>query len=234
MAPTNSNQQDPAGLPNSLDNPADDSLQEVKITKADWEKVQAALGRISGLQSERDIAKQTKSELSKLSEDLRPLLERAHSLGSQNKSLDEAINQIQAEQTDQDFRASVLEIARVLREGGSFPDVSGKTKGVDLTAVLSEFELDPTDPFVASQLQGKQFSTQAEAEAFAGKIFRQKVTAPNPNPAQQHTRPAKSVSVNDPEELEQVTAEYLEKFKNPNQNRERLAVLAQRMQELGG
>lgn len=76
--------------------------------------------------------------------------------------------------------------------------------------VLTEFKLDPKDTFVASQLQGKQFANRTEAEAFAGRVLRDKLSAPSPNPALGATlpgQPAPTGSTNQAELWAQYQAE---------------------------
>jgi hypothetical protein len=164
------------------------SSQEVRITKADWDKVQAALGRISDLQSGRDIAKQTQKEVQGLRTEVLPLLERAHALGSQNKPLNEALTQIQGEQSEAEFRKAVMELAQTMR-GGTQPGGAGNASGVDMATVLAEYQLDPKDPYVASKLAGQTFQSKEQAELFAARTLRDKINAPQTNSAQQSAQP---------------------------------------------
>jgi hypothetical protein len=165
-----------------------DPSQEVKITRAEWDRVNSLLGRIPDLQGGRDMARQTQKEVQGLRSEVLPLLERAHALGSQNKPLNEALNQIQSEQTDADFRKAVFEIAQAMR-GGAQPAGTGTAPGVDLTAVLAEYQLDPRDPFVAGKLAGQTFQSKDQAELFAARILRDKALAPPTNSSQQSATP---------------------------------------------
>ncbi len=174
--------QDLPGQP-ALSTPDGEPTQEVRITKAEWDKVQAALGQISGIQSEKANAKLARQEISKLRDDVLPLLERAHTLGSQNKPLNDALNQIQTEQTDAEFRKAVFEIAQSMR-GGTQPTGAGNAPGVDVAAVLAEYQLDPKDPYVAGKLAGQTFATKEQAELAAARILRDQVKNPT-NAAQQ-------------------------------------------------
>lgn len=233
MTLTNSNTEQLAnGQPDPLNAPGDDSLEEVKITKRDWERVNRALGHISTLQSDRDIAKQTRTDLTALRDDLRPLLERAHTLGTQNKSLDEALAQIQTEQSEQDLRSTMTEILSYIKGGGTLPGGPGKPAGVNLTQVLADYELDPTDTFVAAKLKGQNFKTQEEAEAFVGRIYRDKSKAPNPKTSQEPTTPGQPTNTDEGESVEEMAAEYRTLMKNPKQNRERLKFLGEKLKEL--
>lgn len=58
-----------------------------------------------------------------------------------------------------------------------------------MAEVLSEFKLDPKDPYVAAQMQGKTFANRTEAEAWAGRVLAGKINSPQPNPAQSSTPP---------------------------------------------
>ncbi len=221
---------DPAATPAEQPTPqatpaADPSSEEVKITKKEWTRVQSALGRVENLQ--RENAELKKGQIPQKQDDLRPLLERAHSLGAQNKSLDEAINLIQGEQTDQQFRDNVNLIAQAIRSGGALPAGPGTTSGVDLAPVLSAYKLDPKDPYVAAKLSGKQFKDATEAELYVGQIFRDKTLAPNPNQAQQPTTPASSVPAPSmtPEEIEQKSIHLNRLYDNYTANEKEIKVL---------
>jgi hypothetical protein len=208
-----------------------DSSQEVRITKAEWDRVNSLLGRIPDLQGGRDIARQTQAQVSQLNDQVRPLLERAHALGAQNQPLNDALNTIQTEQSDADFRKAVFEIAQSLR-GGTQPGSAGNASGVDMTAVLADYKLDPKDPYVAGKLAGQTFQTKEAAELAAARILRDKMNAPETNPSQQSA----STNFTNPRasDLDAVYAEYAEAFKNPTQNAELMKDLEAKMKSLGG
>jgi hypothetical protein len=192
-----------------------DPSQEVRITKAEWDRVNSLLGRIPDLQGGRDIAKQTREEIAGLKNDIRPLLERAHALGSQNKPLNEALNQIQGEQSEADFRKAVLEIAQNMR-GGAQPAGAGNSQGVDVAAVFAEYRLDPKDPYVAGKLAGQSFTSKEQAELAAARILRDQVNAPQTNSAQQSAQPG-SINLSQ-ESVETQTMRLAELYKNYSQN----------------
>jgi hypothetical protein len=195
-----------------------DSSQEVKITKADWERVNSLLGRVQDLQGGKDIAKQTRAEVAKLRDDVLPLLERAHSLGSQNKPLNEALTQIQGEQSEAEFRKAVMEIAQSMR-GGAQPTGAGNAQGVDVAAVLAEYQLDPKDPYVAGKLAGQTFASKEQAELAAARILRDKTLAPQTNLSQQSSTPANAPTLQDQASLE---AEMVALSKEPSKNWDRI------------
>jgi hypothetical protein len=192
-----------------------DPSQEVRITKAEWDRVNSLLGRIPDLQGGRDIAKQTREEIAGLKNDIRPLLERAHALGSQNKPLNEALNQIQGEQSEADFRKAVLEIAQNMR-GGAQPAGAGNSQGVDVAAVFAEYRLDPKDPYVAGKLAGQSFTSKEQAELAAARILRDQINAPQTNSAQQSAQPG-SINLSQ-ESVETQTMRLAELYKNYSQN----------------
>lgn len=102
---------------------------------------------------------------------------------------DEAIEKLETDQQSEQrwttFQNQLNEIATLVKSGGS-----ANTQGQMLTEVMREFNLDPKDTYVAAQLQGKQFSSRTEAEAWAGKVLRDKVLSNQPNTAQQASSPA--------------------------------------------
>jgi len=210
-----------------------DSSQEVKITKADWDRVNSLLGRISDIQSEKATAKNVQGEVAKLRDDIRPLLERAHLLGSQSKPLNEALNQIQSEQTDAEFRKAVLKIAQGM-ESGAQPTSAGNAQGVDTAAVFGKIlgQDNLRNPLIAPML-AKQYTSTAEAEAEAYRVFHQLSTSPNPNPAQKASLTGESVS-SSAAALDALYVQYEEAFKNASQNAPLLASLEKQMKDLGG
>lgn len=115
-------------------------------------------------------------------------------------SRDEAIAKLetdqQSEQRWQTFESRLNEIASLVRGGGV-----ANAQAQMLTEVMSEYKLDPKDPYVASQLQGKKFENRTEAEAWAGRVFREKMTSNQPNAAQQASSPMGSVPKQSVEEL---------------------------------
>lgn len=121
-------------------------------------------------------------------------------LEKQGMTRDEAIGELernqQSEQRWQTFESRLEEIASLVRSGGN---ANGQTQM--LTEVMSEFQLDPKDPYVASQLQGKKFASRTEAEAWAGRVFREKVTSNQPNSAQQASSPASATNTSGGEKI---------------------------------
>jgi hypothetical protein len=202
-----------------------DSSQAVVITKAEWDRVNSLLGRIQDLQGGRDIARQTKEQVAQLDGQVRSLLERAHLLGSQNKPLNEALNQIQSEQSDEDFRKAVFEIAQSLR-GGAQPTGTGNAQGVDVAPVFAEYGLDPKDPFVAGKLAGITFASKEQAELAAGRILKEKTLAPPTNLSQQSATPGGGEPVK-PIDSDALLVEKKALMKNPTSNYARLQEINQ-------
>ena len=208
-----------------------DPSQEFKITKADWDRVNSLLGRIPDLQGSRDIARQTKEQVAQLDDKVRTLLERAHTLGTEGKSLNEALTQVQTEQTDAEFRAAVLKIAQGMG-GGAQPSGTGNAQGVNLTTVLADYKLDPTDPFVAAQLQGKAFTNATDAELFAARVFRDKQLAPNPNSAQSPTMPGSAPAGGmTAQQIEEKSTQLLRLYDNYDKNAPQINVLEKEIAE---
>jgi hypothetical protein len=222
QAQTDTNPSAPAGV---------DPSQEVKITKAEWERVTSALGRISDLQGGRDIAKQTQSEISKLRDDVRPLLERAHALGSQNKPLGDALNQIQTEQSEAEFRKAIFELRENMRSGAQ-PGSAGNASGVDVAAVLAEYRLDPKDPYVAGKLAGQTFATKEQAELAAARIFRDQVNAPQTNSAQQSSQPGQPPRTGlAPQDVEAKSAQLARLYDNYTANQPQIVALEKELND---
>lgn len=210
-----------------------DSLQEVKITKADWDRVNSLLGRISNIQSETATARNVQGEVAKLRDDIRPLLERAHLLGSQNKPLGDALNQIQTEQTDAEFRQAVLKIAQGMGSGTQ-PTGAGNAQGVDVAAVFGKIlgQDNLQNPLIAPML-AKQYANAAEAEVDALRVFHQLSTQPNPTNSQSASLPGGS-SQGSAAALDALYVQYEQAAKAPTKNATQLANLEQQIKALGG
>jgi regulator of replication initiation timing len=218
MATTDSTPQAQTEQPAPSAPEGQDSSQEVRITKAEWDNVKSLLGRIPDLQGGRDIAKQTQKEISGLRSEILPLLERAHALGSENKPLNDALNVIQNEQSEMEFRKAVMEIAQNMRSGTQ-PTGTGNAPGVDVAAVFAEYQLDLKDPYVAGRLAGQSFTSKEQAELAAARILRDKTLAPQTNPAQQSATPGNSGGGTSTEPM----AKLQELMKDPVRNRKEIA-----------
>ncbi len=135
-----------------------------------------------------------------------------------NLSDEQALQTMQRVDEDARFREEMRAEMRKLTErvGGIGTTPSEQQM---MTEVLSEFKLDPKDPYVASQLAGKQFSSRVEAEAFAGKLLRDKVTSNQPNPAQAASPAGVPAS---PPDMDALAVEYEQLARNPSSNIERM------------
>lgn len=226
---------DPAATPAAQPTPptapaADPSSETVTITRGELEKYKSYEGRVPSLQRENEALK--KQVAPQGQDNTQRLLERAHALGAQGKSLDEASVLIQGEQTDQQFRENVRFIAETLRSGGTLPAGTGSAQGVDLNQVLADYRLDPKDTFVAAQLNGKTFATQAEAELEVARIFRDKALAPNPTKAQEPSTPGGAPpSGMTPQDVEQKSVRLQRLYDNYTQNEPEIKALEAELKE---
>lgn len=228
-----------AGETNPTDSSATNaqpSSNVVTITKEAWDGLQQDIQTLkSGLQSDKDRAVRSANQrMDKLESELRPLFERVHQFGAQNKSFDEALSTVRAEQDEQDFRNAVRDLAGKLN-GGALPAAAGAGNtggaGVDVDAVFTQYGLDLKDPFVAGKLGGKTFANSEEAELTAGRILREKLSTPAASDAQQS---ATSGTVTQTANLDELYARYAEAFKNPTKNADLMEDLERQMKAQGG
>lgn len=175
--------------------------------------------RFSSLENNLTGLKKVQGDIDRSRSAFQEQLARFNQIKAQgNLSDEQALQTMQRVDEDAQFREEMRAEMRKLAERvggiGSTP-----TEQQMMTEVLSEFNLDPKDPFVASQLNGKNFTNRLEAEAFAGKILRDKVKAPNPTPAQA----ASSAGVpSTPPDVESLAIEYDQLSRNPSANIERM------------
>lgn len=116
-----------------------------------------------------------------------------------NLSDEQALETMQRVDEDAKFRDEMRAEMRKLAERvggiGSTP-----TEQQMVAEVLSEFKLDPKDPYVAAQFQGKQFANRTEAEAWAGRVLLGKTTSPQPNQAQAASLTGTATAPGNPDE----------------------------------
>jgi len=93
------------------------------------------------------------------------------------------------------------------------------TEQQKMTEVLSQYGLDPKDPFVASKIQGKAFANELELKAFAGEVLLEKTRSPQPNAAQVAT-PAGAPPLQ--VDAEALAIEYNQLARNPTAHIERM------------
>lgn len=222
---------DPAAQPTPQAAPASDpSSETVTITRGELERYKSFEGRVPNLQRENEaLKKQVQPQQGQ--DNTRSLLERAHALGQQNKSLDEALSLIQGEQTEQEFRANVGKLVRFFESGGALPAGPGTAQGVDMARVLNDYKLDPRDPYVAAQMKDKTFATETEAELFAARLFRDKQLAPNPNQAQSPTSPGQ-LPPSGGTDYEALAEEYDRLSTNPSENFKRMSEIQEALRQL--
>lgn len=228
-----------AGATNPTDSNAQNAQQgsgTFTVTKEAWEGLVNSIQSLkSGAQSEKDRAVSgVNKRLDKFESDIRPLLERAHQLGTQNKSFDEALSSVQQEQSERDFRNAVMELSSRFNSG-ALPTSAGAGNtagaGVDVGKVFAEYGLDLKDPFVAGKLGGKSFENSEQAELFAARILREKINTPPSDPAQQSAnRSTPPISTN----LDDLYSQYVDAFKEPSKNAELLETLEKQIKEAGG
>lgn len=124
---------------------------------------------------------------------------------------DDAIATLEARQQQDQWRVNIekqlTDLTSMMRSGGN-----GASVGQIITEVLSEYDLNPADPYVAAQLKGKTFGNRTEAELFAARVFRDKARSPSPTPAQNATPPGAPGASAD---IGSLAAEYDRLAKNP-------------------
>lgn len=131
---------------------------------------------------------------------------------------EDAISQIEAGQQDSQWRNT---IEKQLSDLTSLLKTQGSVGGVEqaVTTVLSQYGLDPKDPFVASKIQGKSFANDLELKAFAGEVLLEKTRSPQPNAAQVAT-PAGAPPLQ--VDAEALAIEYNQLARNPTAHIERM------------
>ena len=125
--------------------------------------------------------------------DFRQWLGQVEQYEKQGLSRDEAISELEADKAADQWKQSLEK---------KIDDLAGRLGGIGNTngaqqmvaKVFESYKLDPKDPYVASQLQGKSFANETEAELFAARVFRDKALSPNPNLAQQSSTPGQGTS----------------------------------------
>ena len=157
-------------------------------------KLEEVDARSRALQSDKDrgVTKATK-ELA----DLKRQFAEIEKLKGSGLELDDAVEEF-------DFRETVRQLKdQIGKLNPASPQTAGNgaSGAVDVAQVLQQYQLDPKDAYVASQMQGKTFANQTDAELFAARVFRDKTLSPNPNPAQAPSTPASSAGGNNAESL---------------------------------
>jgi hypothetical protein len=141
---------------------------------------------------------------------------------------EEAITEMQRVDADAQWRQSLEsklnQLAAALGSGGTAPGAQQM-----VAKVFEQYQLDPKDPYVASQLQGKSFANETEAELFAARVFRDKALSPNPNLAQQSSTPGAASGSNDVQaKIERLT----ELQRTPTRNRDEILRLTAELESV--
>lgn len=117
--------------------------------------------------------------------DFQNQLARLNEYKAQGLSDTEALAEMQADDANDQWRQSLEQkidnLAAMFGSGGTQTNPQQNM----VTAALSEYGLDPKDPFVAGKLAGQNPANKTDAELLAARIFRDKVNAPPTNAAQQ-------------------------------------------------
>lgn len=129
------------------------------VTKEEFLAIQKSLDALNrNLQSEKDRAvKKTNERLNGIENGIKEVLQKA---AKENLSVTDLLSQVE-QQEEVDFRQTIKTLADSLKTGslGQSSHGSEQSKGVDISVVLSELELDPED------LRVKDFSTKKFASA---------------------------------------------------------------------
>lgn len=152
------------------------------VTVEDFQRIQQSLEAVRRqLQSGHDKGvKKLDQRVEGIEQNLKSLLQNASRSG---QSVDELLGQLEAEE-EREAREATLEIARALREG-RFPAAgsggTGQQTGVDVSAVLTELEMDESDTRV-QDFRAKKFTSEAEAYREAAKLLK-KIQSTQPDDA---------------------------------------------------
>jgi hypothetical protein len=172
------------------------------------EKIGSLESQLRGLQGRQD----------KTDNNFQAQLAKLNQYKQQGLTEPEALAEMEAddatEQRWKSFDQRLSQIAAALGSGGTAPGAQQM-----VAKALDSYKLDPKDPFVAAQMQGKSFANETEAELFAARVFRDKALSPNPNPAQASTSPGGFQAAANADEL---AAEMQVLSRNPTQNMARI------------
>ncbi len=106
---------------------------------------------------------------------------------------EEALAEMEADNaSNQRWQAVEQTLQTVLArlDGGGTAQNAQRTTTDILSSALSQYQLDPKDPYVAGRLAGQSPKTETEAELLAARIFKDQKLAPPTNPSQQSSTPA--------------------------------------------
>jgi len=121
--------------------------------------------------------------------DFQQQLARLNEYKAQGLSDTEALAEMQADDANDQWRQTLEQkidnLAAMFGSGGTQANPQQNM----VTTALSEYGLDPRDPFVAGKLAGQNPANKTEAELLAARIFRDKTNAPQTNPSQQSAQP---------------------------------------------
>lgn len=152
-----------------------------QMLKAYGEKLESVTKELRGLQGRQDRSDNQTN-------DFRKQLARLQQYKTEGMSDEEALAEMEADDAST-RRWQVLE-QKIDGLAARFEGVGNTSNSQQMvTTVLSEYGLDPKDPFVAGKLAGQNPTTKEQAEILAGRILRDKALAPQTNPAQQSATP---------------------------------------------
>lgn len=191
-------------------------------TKAEFDALKARLDKFErDTQSNKDRAvKSTNQRLDKFENELKPLLEQAQKYISNGSSVNEAVAQVQVDQDKAERENALYEMAMAFKSGKLPSTLAGNesTEGVDVTEVITDLGLDPSDPAVKVAFEGKKFTLE-QAELTAARLVREKKKLPTPTQAQAPSSVGSAIKTAD---IAALTAEHSELIKNPTKNFKRI------------
>lgn len=181
------------------------------VTVEQFREIQKSLDLVARqLQGEKDRAvKKTNERLDGVEKDLKAVLQIAKRDG---KDIDTLLSEVES-QEEADFRQVMLEVAKTFKNGGLPQSATGGTaqsKGVDVSAVLKDLEMDLSDLRV-KEFATRKFESEAQAYAEGAKLLktiisRQPTDADQPSGASERTKAAS--------QQEKLMQEYADGSKN--------------------
>lgn len=171
-----------------------DSSQELLELRKNQARLDA---EIKGLQSRQD---KDKNEHQRFMDEIRSNMAKGMSLDDAER----AVNQTREAKAKDDL---IFKMAQKLGVTDESPTINTGTvvQSADVTAIISEYGLDLSDPVVKVAFEGKNFSRQ-DAELLAGRLLKDKSKRPTPTDAQ---APSQEGTPPVPQGVEGATKQYM-------------------------
>lgn len=212
------------------------SSEAVSIPKEQWVQLQKTIERLEReTQSDKDRAvKRTNERIDKFEKEYIPVLDRVVALMGEGISKEQALNIVNAEEDEREFRGTVKEVAQLLK-GGKLPTGTQSGNGVQSGGVVSEvikqYGLDENDPEVMEIYKRHSDPKDARIAAQELVISRSRGTPSiSAAPAMQGTPISVRISQ---QEVESLAAKRNSLYREPSKNREEIRRIEKQLVDAG-